>query len=113
MLLGLVSGLERRSIWLSQWMFSLYWVVLLLSAPLLLLPLGYLTNGSGWQGILNHPQAMGVFLVPFVALLIVAALLGSSSWTILVMAGTGVVAVWFTEARTALLAVAIGASIAR
>lgn len=34
-------------------------VVMLLSLPLLASPLGYLRNETGFQGVLNHPQAFG------------------------------------------------------
>lgn len=33
--------------------------IMIISLPLFVLPLGYLRNGSGFQGILNHPQAFG------------------------------------------------------
>jgi hypothetical protein len=39
--------------------FGMLVVTMLLSLPLLALPLGYLTNGTGFQGILNHPQGFG------------------------------------------------------
>lgn len=35
-------------------------VLFVLSLPLTVLPLGYLVNGRGFQGLLNQPQAMGV-----------------------------------------------------
>lgn len=45
-------------------------VVLLLSLPLLNSSLGYLRNGRGFQGILNHPQVYGAFMAVAIALFI-------------------------------------------
>jgi hypothetical protein len=53
--------------WLNQWIISLGVAVALVSLPLIFMPLGYVRNGRGFQGILNHPQALGVFLALFVA----------------------------------------------
>ncbi len=47
---------ERLQGWIFFWLAA----IALLSAPLLLLPLGYVTNGNGFQGILNQPQAFGM-----------------------------------------------------
>src|SRR5690606_18221291 len=80
-------------------------VVLLISAPLVVLPQGYLRNGSGFQGVLNHPQVFG----PSMALLAswtLSAVLSDArpSWKNLAILG---VSMWFilaSEARTAGLA---------
>src|SRR5690606_22400808 len=34
-------------------------LLMIVSLPLLTLPVGYLRNGTGFQGVLNHPQAFG------------------------------------------------------
>jgi len=52
--------------WLS-WLGRLASFIALTSAPLLLSSVGYLRNGSGFQGILSHPQLYGVFLAPILA----------------------------------------------
>lgn len=39
--------------------FSLLLVLAAISLPLLFIPLGYLRNGHGFQGVFNHPQAFG------------------------------------------------------
>lgn len=84
-------------------------IILLLSLPLLLLPLGYLRNGSGFQGILNHPQVFG----PTMALL--GAWAGSQlfaqkrpSWPAISLVGAALVLVVLSEARTAGLAMVLG-----
>lgn len=53
--------------WLGAWFTGLFWFVVLASLPLIASELGYLRNDQGFQGILNHPQALGVFLAPFAA----------------------------------------------
>ena len=47
---------ERLQGWIFFWLAA----IALASAPLLLVPLGYLTNGNGFQGILNQPQVFGM-----------------------------------------------------
>ena len=38
------------------------------SIPTVLIPsIGYLTNGTGFQGLLNQPQAFAIFLVPIIS----------------------------------------------
>jgi hypothetical protein len=83
--------------------------IIIVSLPLLLLPLGYLRNGSGFQGILNHPQAFG----PAVAIL--GAIAGSKlltqpkpSWAYLGMFTLAVMLIMASESRTAGLALMIG-----
>lgn len=57
---------------LESWLWHLYLAVLSLSVPLVAIhSIGYFRNGTGFQGILNHPQALGVFLgilLPWAAL---------------------------------------------
>jgi len=45
-----------------RWLGVLSATVAILSLPLLFSDIGYLQNGRGFQGILNHSQAFGVFL---------------------------------------------------
>ena len=44
---------------LARQLFGWLIVALVCSLPLLLLPVGYLRNGTGFQGVLSHPQAFG------------------------------------------------------
>lgn len=79
--------------------------ILVVSLPLAATSLGYLRNGSGFQGILNHPQAFG----PVMALLggwSAARMLGERqpSWTNVGLAAACVACVLMSEARTAGLA---------
>lgn len=84
-------------------------VIMLVSIPLVVLPLGYLRNGTGFQGILNHPQAFG----PTMAIL--GALAGSRllaqrkpSWGYLSVFASCLVLILLSEARTAGLALIAG-----
>lgn len=104
------SGLraDEREI-LSQQIFAGLIVLMLVSFPLIAIPLGYLTNGTGFQGVLNQPQAFG----PTMALLgaWAASRLFSSprpSWWTFVVLGTCLAMIVLSEARTAGLALVLG-----
>jgi len=47
---------------LERWFMRLFLVVILASFPLIVTQVGYFRNGSGFQGILAHPQFYGAFL---------------------------------------------------
>jgi O-Antigen ligase len=46
----------------TRFVFGGLCIVVAASLPLLVLPIGYLKNGTGFQGVLSHPQAFGVTL---------------------------------------------------
>ncbi len=104
---GLPSA-QRASLF-HQLQWGLIWLMLL-SLPLLVLPtIGYARNGTGFQGLLNHPQAFG----PMVAL--IGALIGgrvlaerNPSWRDLALLGLCLVLVVLSEARTAGLSMVMG-----
>lgn len=84
-------------------------LLMLLSMPLVLLPLGYMRNGQGFQGILNHPQAFG----PTMSLLGVWVVLGMLTlkrppWKIVLFSGICLALILLSEARTAGLALVGG-----
>ena len=84
-------------------------LIMLASLPFAVLPLGYLRNGTGFQGVLNHPQALG----PTMSLLGVWVVLGMLTlprppWKIVSIAGTSLVLIVMSEARTAGLALVGG-----
>jgi hypothetical protein len=58
---------DQSAYW-HQWFFTVFVVVLISSLPLLPTDAGYTLNGYGFQGILNQPQAYGVFMAPLVTL---------------------------------------------
>jgi len=77
-------------------------LVMLVSLPFIAMPLGYLRNGHGFQGILNHPQALG----PTMSLLGVWVVLGMLTlsrppWKIVLTAGACLALILMSEARTA------------
>ncbi|WP_052689438.1 hypothetical protein [Brevundimonas sp. KM4] len=91
---------------------DLFWgltLVLVLSLPFLVLPAGHAVNGTGFQGILNHPQAFGMTM----------ALLGAwagarmfgerrPSWMLIALTGGSLVSVFLSEARTGGVAMVLG-----
>ena len=98
---------------LSENIFAGLVVVLLVSLPLLVMPEGYLRNGRGFQGILNHPQAFG----PTMALLgawAAGRFLGEKRppWSLIGLATLCLALVVLSEARTAGLAMVMGIGIA-
>lgn len=99
---------------LSSQLFGGLVLVLLFSLPLLAVPsLGYLRNGTGFQGILSHPQGFG----PTMALLGAwagARMLGDRQppWLIVALVGACLVLVVLSEARTAGVAMMVGLCVA-
>ena len=90
-----------------QW--GLVWL-LLLSLPLLLIPgIGYLRNGTGFQGLLNHPQAFGP-TVALVGVLVGGRVMGvrKPAWRDIALLGLCLVLVVLSEARTAGVAMVLG-----
>ena len=88
-------------------------VLMLTSLPLLGTNLGFRVNGTGFQGVLNHPQAFG----PVMALL--AAWLGSRilaeprpPWYLVGLFGLALVLIVMSEARTAGLGLVLGLGVA-
>jgi len=107
---GLAVG-EREA--LARYIFGGLIVVMLVSLPLLPLQVGYLRNGNGFQGVLNHPQAFG----PTMALLGAWAaghLFGVKRppWLHVVLVGICLVLVILSETRTAGLALLLGVGLA-
>lgn len=97
-----VTDLEE----LRAWFLTISAAVFLLSLPTFAIPkVGFHTNGHGFQGIFNHPQALGIFLAPTAAYFGAGLLLRSSKQGLLLWGAWGfVMAVMFlTRARTAML----------
>jgi len=88
---------------------TLVWL-LLLSLPLLAIPgIGYLRNGTGFQGLLNHPQAFGP-TVALVGVLVGGRILSERkpAWRDIALLGLCLVLVVLSEARTAGVAMVLG-----
>ena len=94
--------LHTQLIWLLM-------AILLCSFPLLFLPLGYLTNGTGFQGVLNQPQGFG----PTMAVLSTFVIIGflakhQPQWRDFPLVLACLVMVVMSHARTAGLALVLG-----
>lgn len=100
---------------LQLWFFSLSAAVIFLSVPTFLFPgIGYFRNGTGFQGILNHPQTFGCFLAPVLACWATYCLshkLFRSPWISAVVLLTSAMLV-FSMSRTAILAFIMSLSVA-
>jgi len=97
---------KERALFLT-WLYMLTIAVILLSAPLLFAPqIGYLINGRGFQGILNHPQTFGVFFAPVCACLIMKALFTRDlSWFAIAALFLCLTAIALSQTRTSAFAV--------
>jgi len=86
-------------------LFSALTLIMLASLPLVVLPLGYLRNGSGLQGILNHPQAFGPTMSLLAVWLVLGMLISNRPpWKIILLSGVCLALLLMSEARTAGLA---------
>jgi hypothetical protein len=96
---------------MGSWLLTVGLVVIALSALTLLQPMvAFFLNGSGLQGILNHPQSLGSFIAPFAALLLSRLILQRRSigFLSLVLAAMTWTVIFMTEARTAAFAATLG-----
>ena len=83
------------------------------SLPLLVMPAGYLVNGTGFQGVFGHPEAFGVtmaLLGAWCAVRMVAS--PNPSWLLVLLATVCLGLVVRSEARTAGLALVLGVAVA-
>lgn len=96
---------------LGRWLLTLGLVVIALSAATLARPdIAFRLNGSGLQGVFNHPQSLGTFTAPYAALLVAQALVLQGRANLAWLAAIGLC--WgvmiLTEARTAAFAAVLG-----
>ncbi|CEP91037.1 Lipid A core-O-antigen ligase and related enzymes [[Clostridium] sordellii] len=54
----------------KKWIFSYCISLQYLSLFLIVLPVGYFINGSGFQGIINHPNAFGIIMTVIISIFI-------------------------------------------
>lgn len=97
-----------NSSWRS-WYFTFFSAVLISSIPLLCVPEGYVRNLKGFQGILNHPQAYGVYMVVPTIWLTGIWLVNkkvSSIMKIIILGGW--ITIFATRSRAAILAAVLG-----
>lgn len=88
-------------------------VLVLASLPLIFSDIGYLRNGTGFQGLLSHPQAFGP-TVAFLGGWLGGRVLGTTQprWREIALLGSCLVLIVMSEARTAGLALVLGLIIA-
>ncbi|WP_445666633.1 O-antigen ligase family protein [Fodinibius sp. AD559] len=102
-LMGFQIESDNNKYW-EAWFTTLLQTLLLVSLPLIVLEWGYTRNGTGFQGILNHPQAFG----PVIALLLSwffanrVSKDNQSLWFWFIMA-VGSISIIASESRAALL----------
>jgi hypothetical protein len=84
-------------------------VLMIVSLPLLALPVGYLVNKTGFQGVLNHPQAFGSTMA-LLGAWAASRMLGKRQppWSAVALVGACLVLVLLSEARTAGFALVLG-----
>jgi len=103
-ILGFHLTRHQAQYW-KQWFLIFFGVILVFGFPLIILPLGYVRNGRGFQGLLNHPQTYGSFIAPFlawlIALLLTREVKGWMPWSIVLIA---CVSLFTTQARVGLIA---------
>lgn len=106
-LLGFKITASQEVDW-TPWFLGLWVTVMVLSLPTLLFPeIGFRTNGTGFQGILSHPQAFAVFMVPAVVWLTGTLLFSSyrSDFWFYLLAPSAWILIYLSEARTAVAAI--------
>lgn len=109
-LLAAWQGLEANSLRRLEWhVFGLLIALLIFSLPLSVSSFGYIVNGTGFQGVLNHPQAFGPTMAVLGAW--AAARLFSESkpaWWIIILLAVCLVVILASEARTAGFSLVLG-----
>ena len=84
-------------------------VLMIVSLPLLAFPVGYMVNKTGFQGVLNHPQALGSTMA-LLGAWAASRMLGKRQppWSAVALVGACVVLVLLSEARTGGFALVLG-----
>lgn len=103
-----------KSLYWQSWFFTLFFVVLCLSLPTYFVPsIGFANNGRGFQGILNQPQAYGLFLGPLTAWLSCAFITRERTSPLFFLS---LLLAWFSlfasQARTAFIAIVLSVVLA-
>ncbi len=109
---GVTSPLPNKSTTLA-WLYAAWVSVMITSIFTLPFPeVGYFRDGQGFQGSLNHPQLLAIFIAPMVAWLLAKTLmakrLGLGSIVVLAL---GVSILILTRARTGIVSILLGAFI--
>jgi len=103
----------KHSIDWTPWFVGIWIAVIAASLPTLAVrSIGFHTNDTGFQGILNHPQAFGVFVAPMVAWATGRLLLSRANapWLYAAVPAAWVL-LYLTAARTGVAALVLGSLI--
>jgi hypothetical protein len=104
---------ELEHVRMKKWISRFFLFILLSSLPFLLIPeIGYRYNLSGFQGVLNHPQAFGVFIA-LVAAIFFAHFFEKNkfSWSLVSLLFLICLLIFLSKARTAILSLFMSLSI--
>jgi hypothetical protein len=94
------------------WLRAVFAVVVGFSLPLLVSAVGYRINGSGFQGIWDHPNGFAVYLVPMTAFLAARLIVDAQdSKRDIILVASGTVAIVAAASRTAVLAAMLGIAV--
>ena len=110
LLLGFAALKDADADKLVVWFFSLFTAVILLSLPTFAFPsVAYARNGTGFQGILSHPQTFGPMLAPVVCWLLAGIFFTQKAKLTksFLLALTLIALMVKSEARTGIVAVAL------
>lgn len=107
--LGILVGVaytKDKTDWL-QWMVSLFFVVVLSSAVMIVTPAGYLANGISFQGITNQPNMFGIVMVLSIGLFLAHSTISKKvhKFKLLFSLSLALVMVIMSNSRTSLLGV--------
>ena len=94
----------------KNWIFQLLFTLAFLSFLIFLIPgAGYKRTAEGFQGLLSHPQALGVVLAPFACYLLSQILTGlKKNVTIIsLILGSVLVLIFFSGTRTGVLSIVL------
>jgi len=96
----------------SSFIRGLWLAVLLLSLPTVAISsIGFLRDGQGFQGILNHPQGLAVFLAPLVPWMGIKAFSAEGNGRVILVGLflLSFASLWLTRGRTGLAAIILAA----
>lgn len=112
LLLGVAIQAPANTTTLS-WLCACWTSVLITSIPLLAFPaVGYFRDGQGFQGSLNHPQALGIFVAPVLAWLVAKSfILNKITIRLAVTLIFVILILLLTRARTGVVSILLGAII--
>lgn len=107
-LIFLFRSLRREQIIkLQNFTLSFFSLVLIVSFPLYFSSYGFVRNTTGYQGLLNHPQTMGIFSAIYLSIAMSFGKRSNESWGIAIMS-IGMFSLFAAKSRGAFLAMLIG-----